>query len=95
MIKQLIEDLTFDKISLSQALTRAKIIAYKINDTQFKEWIGFELNGYPHRDKLPTYRIVPCDVFVEIVDSFRGKYDVPFENTTQDEDSVKDFYSEF
>lgn len=95
MIKQLIEDLTFDRISLSQALTRAKIIAYKINNGQFKEWIDFELNGYPEKSKLPTYRIVSCDVFVEIVDPFRGKYDVPFENTTQNEDAAKDFYSEF
>lgn len=95
MIKQLIGDLTFDKISLSQALTRAKIIAYKINNTQFKEWISFELNGYPEKSELPTYRIVSCDVFVKIADPFRGEYDVPFENTTQDEDTVKNFYSEF
>lgn len=95
MIKQLIGDLTFDRISLSQALTRAKIIAYKINNTQFKEWISFELNGYPEKSKLPTYRIVSCDIFVEIVDPFRGKYDVPFENTTQDEGALKNFYSEF
>ena len=65
MIKQLIEDVAFDKIDLSQALTRAKIIAHKVKNDQFKEWLSSEINGYKQKD-LPSYRIIPGDLFAEI-----------------------------
>lgn len=84
MIKQLIEDITFDRITLSQALTRAKIIAYKISNTQFKDWIASELNGYSDHTKLPAYRIIPCDIFAELTNPFRGNYTVPFDVTALD-----------
>lgn len=86
MIKQLIEDLTFDRISLSQALTRAKIIAYKINNTQFKEWIGFELNSYPDYTKIPPYRTIPCDIFAEVNHPFQGTYTIPFDVSVLDKE---------
>ena len=46
MIKDLIKDIAYDKISVTQALTRAKLIAYKIRNDTFKNWISNELNGY-------------------------------------------------
>ena len=55
MIKELIKDLTYDKISINQALTRAKLIAYEINNEDFKNWINKELNGYLTDNKLPEY----------------------------------------
>ncbi|CAH0255794.1 hypothetical protein [Chryseobacterium sp. Bi04] len=71
MIKDLIEDLTFDKITLSQALTRAKIISYKINNSDFKDWLQSEINGYKNVP-LPEYRNISCEVFAEISDLMRG-----------------------
>jgi hypothetical protein len=78
MIKELIEDITFDKITISQALTRAKIIAYKIGSEDFKNWIISELNGYALID-LPEYRKISCDVFAEVHDPFHGKQLIPFD----------------
>lgn len=86
MIKQLIEDITFDRIALSQALTRAKIIAYKISNAQFKDWITSELNGYSDHTKLPSYRIIPCDIFAEMANPFRGNYTIPFDVSALDND---------
>lgn len=71
MIKELIEDLTFARITLSQALTRAKIIAYQVNNSDLKNWIQSEINGYKDSE-LPEYRIISCSVFAEIFDAFRG-----------------------
>lgn len=90
MIKQLIEDITFEKITLNQALTRAKIIAYKINNTQFKEWINSEINGYVSNENLPAYRIISCDVFAEAYHPFRGKYIVPFDVSNLEKDLKND-----
>jgi hypothetical protein len=58
MIKELINNLAYDNIKLSQSLTRAKLIASKINNTAFKTWINHELEGYENQDSssLPEYR---------------------------------------
>lgn len=71
MIKNLIEDLAFDKINLTQALTRAKIIAHKTKNEQFKDWLYSEINGYKQKE-LPSYRIIPCDIFAEVWQPFAG-----------------------
>ncbi|MAP53786.1 hypothetical protein [Altibacter sp.] len=86
MIKQLIKDLTYDQIDLTQGLTRAKIIAFEIENESFKKWISTELNGYTNDDKLPGYRILPCDIFAVIVDPFGQKRMIPYDLTNLDKD---------
>lgn len=57
MIKQLINDITFDNIDLSQALTRSKFVVSKVDNTPFKSWLKKELEGYDFSDEsLPKYR---------------------------------------
>jgi hypothetical protein len=57
MITQLIHDIAFDNIKLSQALTRSKIVENKINNDNFKQWLKKELEGYKFNDiLLPEYR---------------------------------------
>lgn len=85
MIKDLIKDLTYDNITLSQGLTRAKIIAYKINNNDFKGWINTELNGYGKDDKLPDYRIIPCDIFA-VLEGYGARKMVPYDLTNLDKD---------
>ncbi len=92
MIKDLIKDLTYDNITLSQGLTRAKIIAYKINNDNFKGWINTELNGYGKEDKLPDYRIIPCDVFA-VLESFGETRMVPYDLTNLDKDLNGQIYN--
>lgn len=59
MIKELITDLADNKISLSKLLLKAKIIAFKINNDTFKNWIKKESEGYDYDDALiPDYRKV-------------------------------------
>lgn len=78
MIKDLINDLAFDKIDLSQGLTRAKIIAFKVDSKLFQEWIKKELEGYNNSDSaLPNYRKIHCVVKGEIANSF-GSRIIPF-----------------
>jgi hypothetical protein len=63
MIKELITDLAFDKITLSQALTRAKLIARQIKNDTFKNWLNKELNGYEYDDTLlPSYRKIWAEI---------------------------------
>ena len=67
MIKDLIADIAYDRILLSQALTRAKLIANKIKNQTFKRWLSMELEGYDLRSNaLPEYRVLACDIFITI-----------------------------
>lgn len=84
MTKQLIKDIVYDTISLSQGLTRAKLIAYKINNETFKDWIYKELNGYSNSDTLPDYRVISCDLYATINVPFQGTRNIPVDATASD-----------
>lgn len=85
MIKRLIKDLTYNNITLSEGLNRAKIIAFEIKNSEFKEWINFELNGYALA-KLPKYRTIKCDIVADIQNPFYGKRTVPYDLSAWDKE---------
>lgn len=63
MIKELIIDIAYDKITIGQALTRAKLIANQIKNEDFKNWLHKELNGYDYDEKnLPNYREIWAEI---------------------------------
>lgn len=66
MIKQLIEDLAYDKITLGQGLTRAKLIASKTQNIAFKEWVNREIQGYGNTDQVPEFRKISCQTSLVI-----------------------------
>lgn len=84
MIKELITDLAYDRITLNQGLTRAKIISSKIGDSNFSNWIKSELNGYSSDETLPNYRITQCDLKATIND-FGALRVIPIDASVLDE----------
>ncbi|QED38993.1 hypothetical protein FK178_15270 [Antarcticibacterium arcticum] len=63
MINELITDIAYDKITVSQALTRAKLIARQLKNETFKNWLNKELNGYEFEDPLlPDYRKIWAEI---------------------------------
>ncbi|WP_286740415.1 hypothetical protein [Psychrobacter sp. UBA3068] len=84
MIKELIKDISYDKISLDQALTRAKLIAYKIDNEEFISWISRELNGYDDLDVIPEYRELHCDIVARVENPYSGTRLVPIDLTEFD-----------
>lgn len=81
MIKELIKDISYDKISLNQALTRAKLIAYKIDNGEFISWINNELNGYDDSSLVPEYREFYCDIFAKVESPYYGSRLTPIDLT--------------
>lgn len=53
-IQQAATDPEFDLPSL---LRKCMILANKLGNPEFKQWLSFELNGYPDRSTLPEYRV--------------------------------------
>ena len=49
-------DLVNESASLSNTLRKAKILASALGLPEFRDWIDFELGGYPDRDSVPSYR---------------------------------------
>jgi hypothetical protein len=43
-------------VPLSKILKKAKVLAYKLDSPEFKQWVELELNGYSGGDKVPQYR---------------------------------------
>ena len=46
--------------SLSNLLRKCKVLAARLQNEELKKWVDSELDGYPTKDDLPTYRIVDC-----------------------------------
>lgn len=76
LIDGIIKDLGDDK-PINRILLKAQIIAHKLGNQQFKEWIRNEQNGYPNSENLPEYRIIKASLkadinqpYVKIVQNF-------------------------
>ncbi|MCE3076740.1 AbiTii domain-containing protein [Chryseobacterium gwangjuense] len=82
MIKQLITDIAYDNITLTQALTRAKLIESKIKNKSFKDWLKNEIEGYDSLE-VPEYRIVvaPIVLIAEFQTSQQIKINVNLPDT--------------
>lgn len=77
MIKTLIKDLAYDSITLSQGLTRAKLLQSKLKIDELKNWLANELGGYSNKESIPDYRIFQ----VKIIGDFVGNFGREWRNT--------------
>lgn len=69
LIDSIIQDLGDDK-PIKGILLKAQIIAHKLGNQQFKDWINNEQNGYSNRDNLPEYRIIKASLKADINQPF-------------------------
>lgn len=78
MIKQLITDIAYDNIKLSQAITRAKLVENKVKNETLKKWLNKELEGYEFDDiYLPQYRKVSSAIYLTAEYPFGQKHKFP------------------
>ncbi|EKS7554397.1 hypothetical protein ACE2NF_003362 [Salmonella enterica] len=49
-------------IDLPSLLRKCKVLASRLGNQEFKQWINFELNGYPDQSNLPDYRVFDVEV---------------------------------
>ncbi|AUD78950.1 response regulator receiver protein [Kangiella profundi] len=64
LIEEIINILSSENGKLSDALIKTKVLLHKIGHKELVEWVNHELNGYPERDSVPPYRILPAQVLV-------------------------------
>lgn len=64
LIEEIVEILSSDSGSLSDALFKTKVLLHKIGHKELVPWVNSELNGYLDRDSVPDYRVLPAEVLV-------------------------------
>jgi hypothetical protein len=95
MIKELIRDIAFDKITVAQALTRGKLIAHQVKNDTFKSWLNKELYGYEYDDQLlPDYRKIWAEINLTAEFPFGRKQTFPvvFPDNRKDFEELLNFY---
>jgi hypothetical protein len=48
--------------SISELIRKARMVATKLKLSEFNEWLGHELHGYPSNAKVPDYRVIDGDL---------------------------------
>ena len=50
---------TDGQVGVSTVLRKAKILAARLHNQDFEDWVNRELNGYDDSTNLPPYRVIP------------------------------------
>lgn len=66
IVNKLIENIADSKMGAGDILRNAKILAYNIDNNDFKKWIDKESNGYSEDEELPEYRIIKTVLYGKI-----------------------------
>jgi hypothetical protein len=64
LIDEIIDILSSEQGKLTEALFKTKVLLHKIGHKELIEWVNYELNGYPSKESVPEYRIMPAQVLV-------------------------------
>lgn len=70
LIDDIKRDLTDESVSLTNTLRKAKILATTMRLAEFREWVDFELSGYPDNKDVPDYRVL----HLQSVGQFSGSF---------------------
>lgn len=52
---------------IGELLRKCMVLAYRLDNEDFKKWVEYELNGYPQGSTVPDYRIFDVDSYGNFV----------------------------
>ena len=71
LLREIQNDAVNSNVKVSDLLRKCKILAYRLGNIDFKNWVESELNGYPENlDVLPDYRVL----YVNSKGNFSGNF---------------------
>lgn len=65
-------------VPLTTLLRKCKVLAARLGNAEFKQWIDDELNGYASKEALPTYRVLRVNS--------KGHFSGPFQSGLRNAD---------
>ena len=70
LLREIQQAATAPDVDLPSLLRKCKILANRLGNPEFKQWVSYELNGYPDLETLPNYRIFDVEVRGYFIGSF-------------------------
>lgn len=64
-------------VDLPSLLRKCKILANRLGNPEFKQWVDFELKGYPDLAKLPDYRVFSVCIHGDFTGEGDQRYQMP------------------
>lgn len=65
--------LILNQITVTQAMLLTKLHCTKNLSEESIRWIDYEIKGYDNGMQLPDYRLLDCDLFIEVYNGFGNK----------------------
>lgn len=66
LISEIIDLLSSSERDVATALMKTKVLLFQLGEKELLEWVNNELNGYPDRNNLPSYRLLYLTVVANI-----------------------------
>lgn len=83
LVDEIIELLSRENPAVETALTKTKVLLYRIGEPQLAAWVNSEINGYAGNNEVPAYRIIPTRVLATVTDGFTVRWNsipIPIEH---------------
>lgn len=77
IIESIQQDIIDPSVSLGSILLKAKVLAHRLKNEQFKQWVTSELDGYVGDLPIPEYRIIPAQSLAQMIAGFYMATDLP------------------
>ncbi|MFL4396276.1 hypothetical protein RJ729_15695 [Acinetobacter pittii] len=74
LLREIQDDAVNSNVKVSDLLRKCKILAYRLGNEDFKNWVDLELNGYSSNNLLPDYRKLHVGSKGHFVGSFGSSF---------------------
>ena len=58
LLRQLQDDAINPTVDITTLLRKARILAARLKNKEFEQWVKYEMDGYPNETPLPEYRVL-------------------------------------
>ncbi|MGI0494999.1 hypothetical protein ACN4EG_24705 [Alkalinema pantanalense CENA528] len=77
IVESIQKDILSSEASLSTILLKAKLLAHKLKNDSFKQWVKHEVDGYPNSKEVPDYRVIHTPLLGYIFNGWNGYSNIP------------------
>jgi hypothetical protein len=67
LLRQIQQAVLDPNTDITTVLRQTRVLAARLKNREFEEWVGHELNGYPDKGTLPSYRILRIEAKAHLV----------------------------
>lgn len=77
IVESIQKDILDSAVALKMILLKAKLLAHHLKNDRFRQWVKYELDGYPDSDKVPDYRIIHTPLLAYISNGWNSCENLP------------------